>query len=252
MALPEAPPEVLLDILARYPYFTAKVLCRSNPEIAAICHDPYYWSTRAEIHFHLPRDEFRHRVEEVEARGSPPELAPAQVYLGLELIHAVQDNDVPRVDALMKEGILEDPLVLQEALRKVTREHFFDIYTMLTHAGASTETDIKGFVDPSGKFRILTATYHPWAQSSITRGKMCNTFMRHDLIRLLRLLSVPLPEECRLSRDTLVAGLMNQNLPNLANRSTPDLQYQYCFRNVSRVDLCKLIHDRLVELNAML
>jgi hypothetical protein len=260
------PPEVALEILARYPYFTAKILCRSHPELATLCQIPSYWADRAEEHFDVPREDFYQRSREVEARGSPAELAPIQVYLGLELAQAVDDNDVPRVRALLKEGILEDPIVLRNALLKVTREHYFDIYTMLTNAGAPTESQIGGLIDhdPRRQFKLLIMKYNPWSPSTLAQAKMCNAYPHNDLIRFLRLINVPLPEECRLNRSAIIEHLQYrygplgphgnpdmQILQALQTRSTPDLQYMYCFRDMNRGELCRLIQQRLTELNTL-
>jgi hypothetical protein len=264
------PPEVALKILVRYPYFTAKILCRSHPEIRAICQDRYYWSQRAVEHFEVPPEEFNAMIQGVEARGSPAQLAPIQVYLGLELAQAVEDNDVPRVAALLKEEIVEDPILLRQALLKLTRDHYFNIYTMLTNAGAPTESQIGGLIDldPRRQFKLLIMKYNPWSPSTLAQARMCNTYPHNDLIRFLRLIDVPLPEACRLDRSAIIEHLQYrfgpgsgppsphghpdmQILQALQTKSTPDLQYLYCFRDMNRVELCRLIQQRLTELNAL-
>lgn len=258
MELPQAPPEVLLEILVRYPYFTAKVLCRSRPEVEAICQDPYYWARRAEEHFGLPRSEFYEMVDQVEARGSPDDLAPVQVYLSLELIQAIRENDVPRAETLLKEGILEDPILLEHAVKEVTRDHYYNIYAMLVQAGAPTESEISGMII-NGKLNLLLRIYNPWVLNPSSLPVSCMSFNKNHVIRILRLLSVPLPQECRLERDELLIelnkvpleGQIILSIQYLRDQTTPSLQYLYCFSRLTKNEICKLILRRLIELGAM-
>jgi hypothetical protein len=213
-----------------------------------ICQDPYYWARRTEFYFGIPRNQFYAMVAELENRGELTELAPNQLYLYFELRQAISKNDVPRVNAILQTEILEDPILLRDALMTVSRDTYFDIYTMLQKAGAPSIYNIWGQKLPFEEFQLSYQQYNPWQEGNREVVSYCRGLPIEKHVLFLRLLNLPIPQDCRLTRQHIIQKI---HIPAKLDQWTiPQLRYWYCYiRSNNRS--CQVIQDRLMELGQL-